>query len=323
METIVSGISNWRLTVRREAGAVTILRAVTCDTKAVLPDTLFGLPVTVLGGHALAAGTRDADGETVVITGAPCEAGWDNHGLCVLTLPRTLLRIGNYAFLNCGQLHTLILYDHIQQWGGNVFMNCRALGTFRLTREDAAQGETLAYLNDVLTRELDITVMEPDGQSARLIFPEYIESYEENCPAHHFDLHILGAGYPYHHCFTQKQFDPAAYDRLWDSFLYAEHEAETALRIAWYRLRYPLALGEAARTQYLSYLRAHTAEALRWRLAVQDTEGLQQLLQWTAPQPGLLAELCALARRQGDTQTVALLLEEQHRRRPAKKTFDL
>ena len=49
METI-SGINNWKLVVRREAEGVTILRAVTCDAKAALPDTLFGLPVTVLGG---------------------------------------------------------------------------------------------------------------------------------------------------------------------------------------------------------------------------------------------------------------------------------
>ena len=48
METI-PGSGNWRLTLRREAEGVTILRAATCDRRAVLPDTLFGLPVTALG----------------------------------------------------------------------------------------------------------------------------------------------------------------------------------------------------------------------------------------------------------------------------------
>jgi hypothetical protein len=37
LETI-SGLTNWRLVVKREESGVTILRAVTCDENAVLPD---------------------------------------------------------------------------------------------------------------------------------------------------------------------------------------------------------------------------------------------------------------------------------------------
>ena len=37
MET-VSGINNWKLVIRRDAEGITILRAVTCDTKAALPE---------------------------------------------------------------------------------------------------------------------------------------------------------------------------------------------------------------------------------------------------------------------------------------------
>ena len=48
METIY-GSSNWTLTVRREKDHVVILRAVTCDARAQLPEELFALPVTVLG----------------------------------------------------------------------------------------------------------------------------------------------------------------------------------------------------------------------------------------------------------------------------------
>lgn len=323
MGTEISGVSNWRLTVRREKEWITILRAVTCDEEAALPETLFGLPVAVLDSHALAADERTVQGEAAVITGAPRQSDWDNHNLHTLSLPRTLRRVGHYAFLNCGRLHSLSMFDNIEMWGGGVFMNCRALDTFRLVREQSQQGETLFYLNDVLTRELDITVIEADGCTARLIFPEYIETYEENCPAHHFDLRIHGAGYPYHHCFNQKRFDYAAYDRLWPDFLRIEHEENTALRLAWHRLRCPVKLSEAAQTQYLDYLQTHTSEIMRWLLSAQDAEGLRLLLRQTTPEPALLAEGCKLAREQGNTQAVALLLEEQHRRAPAIKTFDL
>ena len=57
MET-VSGASNWKLVFRREGGGVTILRAGTPDVRAVLPERLFGLPVTALGDRALAECTR-------------------------------------------------------------------------------------------------------------------------------------------------------------------------------------------------------------------------------------------------------------------------
>ena len=64
MESI-AGVNNWKLTVRREAAGVTILRAATCDPRAALPDALWGLPVTALGDHALAAGAAEVPGETV------------------------------------------------------------------------------------------------------------------------------------------------------------------------------------------------------------------------------------------------------------------
>jgi len=70
---------------------------------------------------------------------------------------------------------------------------------FHLTWVGEEQGESLAYFADELSRELDVTIVMPDGETARLIFPEYREIYEENCPAHHFDYNISGAGYPYHY----------------------------------------------------------------------------------------------------------------------------
>lgn len=323
METILSGVSNWRLLLRRDAGGITLLRAVTCDADAVLPDEVFGLPVTALHDHALAPGAKPLEGEAVTLTGAPCAEEWDNRRLQSLTLPRPLRRVGNYAFLNCGRLRTLNLFDNVQSWGGSVFMNCRLLGRFHLTRETPSQGETLAYLCDVLSNELDITLTGADGSTARFLFPDYWESYEENCPAHLFHLEISGAGYPYHHCFERKRFDPAAYDRLWPGLLKTAHEEETALRIAWYRLRYPLDLRPEAEAQYLDYFRTHTAEALRWRLTENDAGGLHALLCWTEPAPALLAEACTLARSLGNTQAVALLLEKQHRHAPIQKSFDL
>ena len=171
METI-PGSGNWRLTLRREAEGVTILRAATCDRRAVLPETLCGLPVTALGDHALSPTAAPAAGEELLVTcgGAGDPESWANRDLEDLTLPRSLRRMGDYALMNCGALRALGLHDGVQMWGGGVLMNCRSLDTLRLTRV-GEQGETLAWFADELPWELDVTVEETDGTVFRLLFP--------------------------------------------------------------------------------------------------------------------------------------------------------
>ncbi|MDO4315811.1 MAG: hypothetical protein Q4C45_08530, partial [Oscillospiraceae bacterium] len=163
------------------------------------------------------------------------------------------------------------------------------------------------------------------GGGARLIFPEYVEVYEENCPAHHFDYNIYGAGYGYHHCFYQKKLSLKAYDELWRPMLGMEYDPDCALRLAWWRLRYPAELTEQAEANYLTYLQAHALDAARWRLAERDAAGLRFLLERTEWTREALAAACDLARAQESPEALALLLEEQHRRFPrgADKSFAL
>ena len=170
-----------------------------------------------------------------------------------------------------------------------------------------------------------MTLYQADGQTAWLIFPEYVEVYEENCPAHHFDYNISGAGYGYHHCFYRKQLSFKAYDELWRPMLGMEHDEDCALRLAWWRLRYPVELTEQAERRYTAYLRDHTDEAVRWLLAQRDPAGLRFLLARTEPTRELLSAACALAREEGAPEALAILLEEQHKRFPSglDKTFDL
>ena len=323
MET-VSGSNNWKIVFRRENGGVTLLQAVTCDKKAALPRELFGLPVTALAHHALAPNRAVPVGEQVQITCGPVTGEWSNAGLEELHLPDTLLRADDYAFYNCGKLKTLYLSDSLCRWGGGALMNCRELNTFHLTCH-GQEGEVLRDLGDELPGELDVTLHYADGGTARLILPEYTEIHEENVPHHQFDFHIVGAGYPYHHCFRQGKFNLREYDDLWKGFLCKGHEEDCALRLVWWRLRYPLELSDSAQEEYLTYLRSHVEEAAHWRLQERDAAGLQFLLRETEPTREFLAQLCAEARKYDAPEVLAILLEEQHRRFPAgaEKTFDL
>ena len=317
----IQGASNWKLMIRREAGEITLLRAKTCDKRAVLPDTLFDLPVTALGDHALSPTAPEEQGEMVEITCGPGNGDWDNQAMEELTLPKQLHRIEDYAFFNCRNLRTLNLHDDVRSWGSGVLMNCRSLSEFHI-QWGTGEGEALSYFADELSRELDVTLDTPSGR-ARLIFPEYIEMFEENCAAHHFEYNIQGAGYPYHHCFRWKKFYFLDYDSLWEKYLGMDHDEDTALRLAWWRLQYPAELGEEFRLAYERYLKNHTEEALHWLLETRNASGVASLLKWAEPSRETLSAACETAREQGNTEILAILLETMNRRFSKKKTFDL
>lgn len=323
MET-VSGSNNWKLVFRRENGGITLLQAVTCDQKAALPREIFGLPVIALAHHALSPNRTTPAGEQVQITCGPVIGDWDNAKLEELHLPDTLTRADNYAFYNCRKLKTLHLSDSLRHWGGGALMNCRELNTFHLTCR-GQEGEVLRNLGAELPDELDVTLHYADGRKARLILPEYTELHEENVPHHQFDFRIVGAGYPYHHCFRPGTFNLREYDDLWKGFLRKGYEEDCALRLVWHRLRHPIDLSDGARENYLTYLRSHAAEAAYWRLQERDVAGLRFVLRETEPTRELLTQLCASARDLDAPEALAVLLEEQHKRFPAgaEKTFDL
>lgn len=323
MET-VSGSNNWKLVFRRENGGVTLLQAVTCDRKAVLPREIDGLPVIALAHHALAPNRAAPVGEEVQITCGPVNGDWDNAKLEELHLPDTLTHADAYAFYNCRKLKALHFSDSLRYWGSGTLMNCRELNTFYLTCS-GHEGDVLRNLGGELQGELDVTLYYEDGREARLILPEYSEVHEENVPHHQFDFFIVGAGYPYHHCFRQGKFNLREYDDLWKGFLRKCYEEDCALRMVWCRLCHPLDLSDSAREDYMAYLRNHLEDAAYWRLQERDVAGLQFLLRELEPTRELLGKLCESARELEAPEALAVLLEEQHKRFPAgaDKTFDL
>ena len=104
-----------------------------------------------------------------------------------------------------------------------------------------------------------------------------------------------------------------------------EHDEDCAVRLAFWRLRYPVELTPRAEGQYLSYLRAHAGEAAVWLVGERDMPGLAFLLRTAEPDREALSAACALARESGGSEALALLLEQQRDAAPRglDKTFDL
>lgn len=324
METI-SGQSDLLLTYHRQGEGICITRVEAGGPQAIVPEEIRGVPVTAIGHHAFSPGHRQGEGEQIRVAWTTAgELTVDNAALESLTLPASLRSVGDYAFYNCAALGQVALWGSTLDWGGSVWMNCRSLSAFRIRLTDE-RAEVLSYLADEMSRELDVTLTYPDGGEARLIFPEYREDYVENSPAHHFDYTIYGPGYPYHHCFRERALDLREYDRLWPGMLAMDHDPESALRLAWYRLRWPRELSAEAEQGYLSYLTRRGEDVLAWLLEHRDTRGLGWFLSRTSLDKAALERACDRARTGGCAEGVALLLEEQHRRFPTgkDKIFDL
>ena len=324
METI-SGVTNWRLTVRRENDNITILRALTCDKTAILPDELFGLPVTGLGDHALAAGAAPVEGEELCVLGGMESGEWDNRNITELTLPRFLQHIGDYAFMNLRSMEMLRFSDDLRSTGSASFMNCRSFSRLDLTRTGPSQGPALACIVRSLQQELDATVLEADGKFLRLVFPEYIENYIENNAAHHFELKIIGGGYAYHSVFRNKILSTSDYDALWPAYIAQEHDEDSALHLAYFRLRYPTLLGRQAEEQYTGYLHTNIVRAFYFALGEKDMSGLRMLLNLGTIENETLDAALRESRTLQLTEATAILLEKRHACLAAgrSRTFEL
>jgi hypothetical protein len=227
--------------------------------------------------------------------------------------------------MNLRSMVTLRFSDHLLELGSAAFMNCRCFSRLELAREGHRQGPALASVVRNLPQELDVTVHRPEGDVLRLIFPEYIESYTENTPAHHFELKIIGGGYAYHSVFRDRVLSLSEYDALWRDYIAQEHDAASALRLAFYRLRYPVELSGRAREQYAEHLRRALPDALRFTMQERDMEGFRMLLDLCeAEEPALEAAL-EEARALRLTEATALLLEKRRARPGAgrAKTWEL
>lgn len=324
MRTLV-GHNNLLITWRPAFGGVELIRVLTADREVTLPGTVEGFPVTALGPLAFDSSEEESpQGEQLRMTCGLGGAEMDNKKLVRITLPATLRRVGDYAFYNCSELREVCLSEKIEHWGNGVFMNCQLLNTIFICAGDD-RAESVYYFANEFSRELDIMVEYPEGLSARLIFPSYAESYQENISARCFQYEVQGPGYPYHSMFKDRALVLKDYDRLWPAFLATEHDRDCALRMAWYRLRFPRELASDAKEAYLEFLRRNARAVIAWLLAQRDMRGLAWFLPQSEVERQALELACEEARKLGAAEGLALLLEEQHRRfaTGTNKSFEL
>ena len=321
-----TGESELLLTCRRTTEGVTVLRCAADTPHVVLPDLVLGQSVTALGPYALSQREPDLSGCTdafqVHVTCGGPEPRHDASAIRSVVLPAMLRTVGDYTFYNCRSLSRLTLTGSVERLGSDSFMNC-PLQSITLTLGEDGRSCLRPLLADCVA-DLEVVLRFPGGEEARLFFPAWHEELELLAAPHIFQTRIRGGGYACRQCVQNGVVDFGAYDGCLDRLL-AEHDFPAVCRMALDRLRWPLRLSAGAEAAYRSALSDHGEEAVALLLDHRDTEGLSFLLAQKLLSPAQRAAACDAARQRGNTEALALLLEDL---RPAPgqgldKSFDL
>ena len=175
-----------------------------------------------------------------------------------ITFPKSVEKIGNNAFYNCRELTDITMGSNIKEVGSDVFMNCRNLHKICILSDI----KDVTGLRQVLSRissEIEVTYMKYDKITAKVLYPEYSESYDEIAPAHIFGRNIEGEGFRARQCFDGGRADMRQYDTIFPKAS-AEESVEVAGKIAMYRLMYPYMLNDSEKDLYMEYLENNKSE---------------------------------------------------------------
>lgn len=236
--------------------------------------------------------------------------------LIYVSLPGTVERIARFAFYDCPNLSKIVLTDHVLDVYDGAFRRCPRL----LEAEVTIRQGRFTILRDLLT-EIDHTLCLylhlPRGD-ARLIFPDYLQEYQEDTWARAIHMNIEGAGFAYRECISRSSLDFRAYDASFSRI--RRINPSLAAQIAMERLLFPYALEPAAEAQYTSFLRdPHPQEALREAIARRREDWIRLLLQRNLLSPAVLREGITYAREQGETALVSLLMQAVRSTEPTKR----
>ena len=322
---------------RKAKDGVVITGCYGTEGKVILPDEIDGMEVKGIGDYAFAK-DRGEEGEALVYTDT-------RHGVChspftgsikgrigggmveEVHLPARVTEIGRYAFYRCKNLKKLTLADSLLEIGGGAFTGCR-LSEVEIHFQEGEQS-CLKSILDEIRFEVRVKLRYSSSgsavkeQEARLLFPEHHEEAVENTPARILFTQHHGAGGYYRQCFYDRKLDFKKYDELFFHTV-AQEKPEIAAELALDRLRCPFRLAEGAQEAYGTYVREHLEDAADFLIGHEDVEGIRFLSSkgyWTEAALGYAVDA---ASKRKETEILSVLMDEKHRRYPArKKKFEL
>lgn len=269
-------------------GGVRLLRGFGQMAEVSLPGEIEGHPVTEIGAYCFAGSAHlpeiynstiysDSSGEEASSEAFSMEQNISGElrelagkSLERLVLPDSVKKIGNFAFYQCSALTEISLGNGVREVGGDAFMNCHRLHDMTV-RGGSKVAAGIRQILAQISHDMEVTFMCDDEVEARLLFPEYYESYDEIAPAHLFGRNIEGEGFRARQCVREGVVDFKLYDTIFPKAC-AEEKEQTLCALAMNRLRYPAELGKAERNLYEAYISDHADAVCAGAVRERDEE---------------------------------------------------
>lgn len=270
-------MDNLLLVWEEEDGGAVLLGVYGDAPVLILPEEIEGRPLTKIGRYCFAPQGKESPSARRTFLGNPSRIDSSHRiggsFLKEITLPQTVHVLDNAAFYNCRELERLSIGAESLAVGSDLFTNCWELRELTV-RGNASAASSLKKILAVISSDLTVSFCTDGAVQARLFYPEYFESMDENTPAHIFNYSISGQGYRYRQCFaagTAVGYDD--YDKVFPVALPGE-TAETLCRIAMDRLVFPVSLSAEAEEQYRDYLTEQQQKLAALLCAGRDGESM-------------------------------------------------
>ncbi len=263
------------------------------------------------------ASDEDLVGAGALADGTPVLKGDVLRSVC---LPKSLRKIGAYAFYNCSRLERLDIPDSLQDLGAGLFTGCcgvRHLTICMAPGKTSCLKEILAELKQTLRVDL---LGEDGGLKAKLLFPEYYEESIENTPARLLTQEMHGCGHRYRNAFNGTEFQYLTYDKLFPH-IQVQEKPELVTELVLGRLLYPVQLMEDRRQIYEAYAASHGREIVKIAEREKDLALLRAAAKASWCKTACLEEMLEEGRMAKDPQALGILMDIRRRKRP-KESMD-
>ncbi len=268
-----------------------------------VPSFIEGCPVTRIGRYAFA----------------------EQRNLLFVSLPVSVKNIGPHAFYNCRSMERLEFGDQLLDIEDGAFKNCELLHHIILRTTTGARLNIKNILVDT-GEGIRVTILYEDkavNNRAELVFPPYLEEYEENTPGRVFIRQAHGSGENYRNCLYDGQLNFEQYDRLLD-YSIAMDRMEYPIQNALSRLMYPYMLKEEHRQKYETFVKEHLEEILVFFIKKEDQDTLRWMIDGKRLSKDELGLAMDIARKNGKNGLLPMFMEYQNENfKPKKKSFDL
>ena len=268
-----------------------------------VPAMIDGYPVTRIGKYAFA----------------------EMRNLIFVKLPLEVETIGAHAFYNCRAMEKLEFGDRLSDIEDGAFKNCEMLHHIVLRTKTDARLNIKNILVDT-GEGIRVTIRYEDKEEnnrAELVFPPYLEEYEENTPGRVLIRQAHGSGENYRNCLYDGQLNFEQYDKLID-YSIAMDRMDYPIQTAVSRLMYPYMLKEESALRYEKFFEEHLEEVLTFYIKKEEEEVLKWMVDGKRLNKDSLSLAMDIARKQGKNGLLPMFMEYQNENfKPKKKSFDL